>query len=250
METNIPINFVTSPGVSITKACFGTGTYDYNSAIQCVSNLISIGFRKLHLSAYWDASRSTWSLCPSLISNSTSTNGSYGLVQTGGYSCSSNLTFPVVLDVVKGYIANSSTNVGANLVYLNLDLYSLTDLFPSQSPVNNNTIGSIVSRNSPSMLYTPIMLNQQRQDLSSSWLTTAPQPIGGTADAFYLAVSRNGQNKQVSNGGWPNEGIEFKQRLIVSLGNVDSRLKYDASDFDTVFRTSDLDNTDTGKGIS
>ncbi|KAK5112212.1 hypothetical protein LTR62_004373 [Meristemomyces frigidus] len=64
LSLRVPINFVTLPGVSLTAACFPDQRYEDGAAATCVSNLLVMGFRRIHVDVYWDSSRRTWSLCP------------------------------------------------------------------------------------------------------------------------------------------------------------------------------------------
>ncbi|KAI9671013.1 MAG: hypothetical protein M1831_005098 [Alyxoria varia] len=64
----IPVDFVTAPGVAVTAACFGNEVYDQSAAVKCLSNLLATGFRRLIFDVYWDQRRLTWSLCPAEIS--------------------------------------------------------------------------------------------------------------------------------------------------------------------------------------
>lgn len=66
----VPINFVTHPGVSVTAACFGNGTYSAIAAGKCISNLLAAQYRRLVLDIYWDASARQFSLCPVQLPNS------------------------------------------------------------------------------------------------------------------------------------------------------------------------------------
>ena len=64
MTASIPLNFVTRPGVALTPACFANNRFEENSAEQCISNLLAVGFGKWVIDLYWDAPRRIWSLCP------------------------------------------------------------------------------------------------------------------------------------------------------------------------------------------
>ncbi|KAF2723372.1 hypothetical protein K431DRAFT_337609 [Polychaeton citri CBS 116435] len=64
LSFEVPINFVTLPGVSLAAACFGNRRYEDAAAAKCMSNLLATGFRRLDVDLYWDASRLVWSLCP------------------------------------------------------------------------------------------------------------------------------------------------------------------------------------------
>lgn len=70
----VPINFVTNPGVSLSAACFAGLTYEDDSSGDCLSNLLAVGFRRFDLDLYWDEHRLVWSFCPVSLS-STATTG-------------------------------------------------------------------------------------------------------------------------------------------------------------------------------
>ena len=72
VSQQIPINFVTNPAISLATACFGEGRYEDDAAKICVSNLLAVGFRRLLVDVFWDASRHVWSLCPVQVPSSSS----------------------------------------------------------------------------------------------------------------------------------------------------------------------------------
>lgn len=55
----------------LSTACFAHGRYEQNDAIRCISNLLAVGFRKLVVDLYWDATRQSWGFCPVAIPAST-----------------------------------------------------------------------------------------------------------------------------------------------------------------------------------
>ncbi|ETN37758.1 uncharacterized protein HMPREF1541_07381 [Cyphellophora europaea CBS 101466] len=59
-----PIDKTTFPGVYVTSACHPDGVYDRDSFETCFSNLIAVGFRRLVIDLYWDASNGFFGLCP------------------------------------------------------------------------------------------------------------------------------------------------------------------------------------------
>ena len=67
LSAQIPVNFVTRPGVYLTAACFSNGTYTASIAQKCVSNLLAIQFRRLILDLYWDGGNGQFSFCPVAI---------------------------------------------------------------------------------------------------------------------------------------------------------------------------------------
>ena len=64
LSLQIPVNFVTSPGVSLSAACFGDGQYQDAAFERCLANLLATGFRRFVIDVFWDAGRRVWSLCP------------------------------------------------------------------------------------------------------------------------------------------------------------------------------------------
>lgn len=64
LSQQVPINYVTQPGIFLTAACFGHNRYDEAAAQTCISNLLAVGFRRLVVDVYWDRERGEWSLCP------------------------------------------------------------------------------------------------------------------------------------------------------------------------------------------
>lgn len=55
---------MTTPGVSLTAACFANNLFEDASGSKCISNLLAAGFRRLVVDIYWDYPRQTWSFCP------------------------------------------------------------------------------------------------------------------------------------------------------------------------------------------
>ncbi|KIW24724.1 uncharacterized protein PV07_10419 [Cladophialophora immunda] len=71
----IPINYITHPGVYVTKACFSNGVYDDLPTQTCISDLFASQYRRLIIDLYWDNINRQFSLCPvelpPLVGNST-----------------------------------------------------------------------------------------------------------------------------------------------------------------------------------
>ncbi|KAL3418277.1 hypothetical protein PVAG01_09993 [Phlyctema vagabunda] len=67
LSLQVPINYVTQPGVSFSAACFPFLKYDDEGSGNCLSNLLAEGFRRLELDLYWDQGRQVWSFCPVAI---------------------------------------------------------------------------------------------------------------------------------------------------------------------------------------
>lgn len=111
VAAQVPIDYVTQPGVVLASACFGHGRYKDDEAGNCLSNLLAVGYRRLMVDLYWDSGRQEWSLCPvsipqsllnstsSLPSTATPTVSSGVLssiqFQTGTQTTATALTVPV-----------------------------------------------------------------------------------------------------------------------------------------------------------
>jgi hypothetical protein len=67
LSSQIPVNFVTHPGASLTSSCFSNGTYTAGIAEKCVSNLLASQFRRLVLDLYWDENNNQFAFCPVII---------------------------------------------------------------------------------------------------------------------------------------------------------------------------------------
>ncbi|KAF8863260.1 hypothetical protein BDZ45DRAFT_138206 [Acephala macrosclerotiorum] len=66
----VPINYVTTPGISFTAACFPFFRYEDDNSADCLSNLLASGFRRFDIDLYWDEGRNVWSFCPVQIPSS------------------------------------------------------------------------------------------------------------------------------------------------------------------------------------
>jgi hypothetical protein len=95
----IPVNFISSPAVSLSAACFPFNSFEDADYGVCFSNLLAIGFRRFSLDLYWDQGRELWSFCPVSIPGATSVSASFQEIQTS-------------LNVASSFAAASSTSIG------------------------------------------------------------------------------------------------------------------------------------------
>ncbi|EPE25809.1 hypothetical protein GLAREA_01721 [Glarea lozoyensis ATCC 20868] len=68
----VPVNFVSSPLVSLSAACFPFNRFEDADSADCISNLLAVGFRRFAIDLYWDQARKVWSFCPAAVPTSTS----------------------------------------------------------------------------------------------------------------------------------------------------------------------------------
>ncbi|KAJ5112724.1 hypothetical protein N7532_000769 [Penicillium argentinense] len=135
----IPINFVTNPGVSLSSACFGSGLYARENGAECISNLLAVGFRRLVLDLYWSVERRTWTFCPVTIPARADVMVSEVTTTTEGPSATSTLTSirsaSTTTDAEPGTITGYSDSHGDTVYELgpyrctdNLDIVSLSEV--------------------------------------------------------------------------------------------------------------------------
>lgn len=124
----MPIDFVTHPGVYLTKACFPHGVYDDVPTQTCISDLLATQFRRLIVDLYWDSINQQFNLCPvelpPLAGNSTS-----------GYSVDTSALYSITATSSSTGASSSSTLAVANAAFL----------AKRQSAVNNSTSPTITS---------------------------------------------------------------------------------------------------------
>ncbi|KAF1811404.1 hypothetical protein P152DRAFT_474579 [Eremomyces bilateralis CBS 781.70] len=67
LSLDIPINYLTKPGISLAAACFPDNQFLPSIGANCLSNLLASGFRRFIIDLYWDPPRQKWSLCPARL---------------------------------------------------------------------------------------------------------------------------------------------------------------------------------------
>jgi len=169
------------------------------------------------------------------------------LYQIGPYQCTSTIDLPVFAGSLSEYLRNTSTTLAAILTFLELNLHVASSLEAPQSPalaLNSSTdpsskelLTNVLNVNLSSFLYTPEMLQNDRSNLNSSWLSVAQdvQPI-----MEYFNSTLNADGILTTSDGWPSESyVEFTKahRLMVELGTVDPQVAaYNFSgDSNTIF---------------
>ncbi|OAL26433.1 hypothetical protein AYO20_10101 [Fonsecaea nubica] len=111
----VPINYITSPGIYVTKACFSDGVYDDLPAQTCISDLFASQYRRLIIDLYWDNINRQFSLCPvelpPLVGNATA---GYSVDSSALYSITASTSFetPVSSTTV---VSNASVSLVPSL---------------------------------------------------------------------------------------------------------------------------------------
>lgn len=127
---NVPINYITVPGVSFTAACFPTLRFEDDNSGDCLSNLLAVGFQRLEIDLYWDQGRQVWSFCPVAIPT-TIRNAASEATATLNFSSSS------ALSLTSAAIATTATKISAR--QLSSDSSRSTSQSLSGSPTITST---------------------------------------------------------------------------------------------------------------
>ncbi|EEP81558.1 predicted protein [Uncinocarpus reesii 1704] len=264
VSLQIPIDFITQPAVSLSAACFGKGTYDEEAAKRCISNLLSVGYRRLYVDLYWSVGREKWDLCPATIpadgsgltgqADISTRRSSYGtlLYQLGPYACSANVDLAGLISVISGYFSSTEDTLSAHLTYMIFNLHAASSPgspgSPAPAPTENqfpsalNSLGATVDRTLGRYIYTPSELDSERKNLNRSWYSVSPslRPI-----AEYFSVEGVPDSRHRTTDGWPGEGyleISKAQRLLLGWGKVDAQMsEYDFdADNQIIFSSSSI----------
>lgn len=139
----VPINYVTQPGISLSAACFGEGRYEDRGLQDCVSNLMSVGFRRLIIDLYWDAARQVWSFCPVSVPMSSSAATST-LSSTAGLLATAQLQTAALLPSTSSQVAQTASTRSTSLVARQATSNSSTSsaLLSSASSIPPNSTSS------------------------------------------------------------------------------------------------------------
>ncbi|KAF7594079.1 Maintenance of telomere capping protein 6 [Aspergillus hancockii] len=257
----IPINYVTGSGVSVTSACFGNNIFETQSAEKCLSNLLSVGYRRFIVDLYWSVDARTWIFCPVAIpknvptvtvsatpsatpattsaAQGTSTvisNSSGSLVyELGPYLCSNDLSLSGLIDIFQGYYKDTTSQLNVYIRYITFNLHvaaSAASPFQPASKVSGDELPSYSERVDVMMddslfhyIYTPTQLAKERSNLNESWYVVDDgyKPI-----TEYFITHELSDGTQSTPDGWP--GLKYVQlakerRLLLEYGSIDPQLE-------------------------
>ncbi|KAH8705654.1 lectin C-type domain protein [Talaromyces proteolyticus] len=233
----VPINYVTQPAIALTAACFGDKSYDGAAGSSCLSDLLTVGYRRFIVDIYWSHENQKWLLCPVSIPSSSASNAS-GASQyiLGDYTCSSSFDVTTLTGVFDSYIQNTGQAVGATFLYIIFNLHAAADsdapdqppptLPASSLPSGPTMLGSIIDKQLGLNIYTPTILTQERGNLNASWYADT----SGNTNllASYFITDSDASNIQSTPDGWPCEAYlsqKSNKRLLFGLGSVDSQME-------------------------
>ncbi|PYI24677.1 lectin C-type domain protein [Aspergillus violaceofuscus CBS 115571] len=259
----IPLNFVTTSSVSLRAACFGNNIYDEDAAGRCISNLLTVGYRRLIVDLYWSPDERKWQLCPVSIpqdatvvsvsgtatetATATATNAAQATVtatasssgsllyELGSYRCTTKVDLDGLIDVLRGLFQRTSTELTAYIRFVTFNLHAAASasnpdeaaaaLAGDQLPTGSDTLTSIFDHQLSSYVYTPSELASERANLNESWyeVDDSYKPI-----TEYFTVDSDAKGIQSTPDGWPcGKFVQLarEKRLLVEYGTVDPQLQ-------------------------
>ncbi|OJD17905.1 hypothetical protein AJ78_02010 [Emergomyces pasteurianus Ep9510] len=259
ISSQIPINYVTHPGVYVTSSCFGNKVYEEKAMVKCISNLLALDHRRFYIDLYWSADQHRWTFCPVAVDSnapavpaSTETaaprqKSASMLAETGSYSCSPSLDISVFLSLLNSYIVISDDTLNAHMLYIMLNIHFVAPMdssddpsrapAPNQLPSELDLLGSLFNKALGSHMYTPKQLQDERRNLNRSWYSV---PRFAHPISEYFTTHRDSKGDYITPDGWPCESYVERRRFrrfLVGWGAVDDEMAgYNfAGDSDLIF---------------
>ncbi|KAI9778964.1 MAG: hypothetical protein M1839_007775 [Geoglossum umbratile] len=168
------------------------------------------------------------------------------LLDIGPYVCTSTINAPIITSLLLDYIRQTENTLDAHLLYLIINIHaaassaSLPAPKPKALPQSTNLLGPIFQKDLSSYMYTPTLLQTDRQNLNQSWYGSDPP------DRHYFTVQVLPGDIHSTPDGWPSEAhVEFAhgRRLFIAWGTVDPQMsQYNfTGDGGTIFPIDELE---------
>ncbi|KAE8376425.1 hypothetical protein BDV26DRAFT_265537 [Aspergillus bertholletiae] len=258
----IPINYITTSGISITAACFGNNVFEIQSAERCISNLLSVGYRRFLVDLYWSVGSRAWTFCPVAIPKnvpvitisttpittptatasavqSTATvlasSSGWPVYELGPYLCSEDLELSGLIDILQDYFKDTTSQLNVYIRYFTFNLHVAASATAPEQPaskVSGDGLPSFSERADVMMdnrlfnyIYTLSQLAYERSNLNESWyeVDDGYKPI-----TEYFTTHELSDGTQSTPDGWP--ALKYVQlakerRLFLEYGSVDPQLE-------------------------
>lgn len=251
---------MTHPAVSLRAACFADNVFDETSTAKCISNLLAVGYRRLLVDLYWSAERRSWSFCPvsvpanaatdSSVITVTSSTGSQ-LYRLGLYQCSEDLDVSGLIDILRGYFENNTSQLNVYLSFVIFSLHAAASasapdepapaVSGAQLPNNNERLGDLLEDRLGEYIYNPSQLAEERSNLNNSWyrVTDGYEPI-----TEYFTIQEDAKGRQSTPDGWPcSKYVQLarERRILFGYGDIDPQIEgYDLGSDSVLFPPSYL----------
>ncbi|EED15446.1 Lectin C-type domain protein [Talaromyces stipitatus ATCC 10500] len=266
VSAQVPINYVTEPSIALTAACFGDNRYLGDAGSFCLSDLLTVGYRRFIIDVYWSPSNRQWLLCPvSIPSNSTSDDSPYRL---GNYTCSGTFNLTTIMEDLRSYIRSSSADIDSTFLYIVFNIHVAADsnnpdqpasiVSSADLPSGSLLLGEISNNALDSFIYTPPELAEERSNLNDSWYHGTRSRT--TVLQEYFTTIRQDNHILSTPDGWPCLAYLINKRakrLILGRGSIDPQLQgYNVSgDEPYIFSTNYIEDainvsaTSAGQGL-
>ncbi|KAM5469290.1 Maintenance of telomere capping protein 6 [Microsporum audouinii] len=264
VSLQIPLDYVTFPAVSLSAACFGAGLYEDDAARKCISNLLSVGYRRLYVDVYWSPTGGLWGFCPidtfgalptpntptgtssrdpvssTTSASPTSTSIAAGarkrdqIYNLGPYSCTQSLGISSLSAILEEYFSSTANTINAEMLFLIINMHAAASPDSPEEPPEKpslkdlpsppNLLGRVLERSLGSYIYSPLKLMENRRNLNESWFSVSP-PHQPIAEYFTTTV--DDRNHLVTANGWPSTGFAVlarATRLILGWGTIDPQM--------------------------
>lgn len=231
---------MTQPSIALTAACFGDNQYLGDGGSLCLSDLLTIGYRRFIIDLYWSHSNQQWLLCPVSIP-STTTNEDESPYKLGDYTCSGSFDLTTITDVLFSYIQSSSADIDSTLLFVVFNVHAAADpsspdqpasvLSSAELPPESLLLGNIANDALHGLIYTPPELAEERSNLNDSWYHETSSRT--TVLQNYFTTTTNADGILSTPDGWPCQAYlinKLVKRLVLGRGSIDPQLQgYNAS---------------------
>ncbi|GAM37618.1 hypothetical protein TCE0_024r07685 [Talaromyces pinophilus] len=237
VSSQVPINYVTQPSIALTAACFGNNQYLRDAGSLCLSDLLTIGYRRFIIDVYWSHSNQQWLLCPVSIPSTPTTDESDESPYTlGNYTCSGLFDLTTITDVLHSYIRFSSADIDSTLLFVVFNVHAAADsnnpdqpaptLSSTELPPQSHLLGEIANKDLDAFIYTPPELAKERSNLNESWYHGTSSRTSVLRE--YFTTITDADNILSTPDGWPCQAYlinKLAKRLILGRGSIDPQLQ-------------------------
>lgn len=180
----------------------------------------------------------------------TSSTGSQ-LYRLGLYQCSEDLDVSGLIDILRGYFENNTSQLNVYLSFVIFSLHAAASasapdepapaVSGAQLPNNNERLGDLLEDRLGEYIYNPSQLAEERSNLNNSWyrVTDGYEPI-----TEYFTIQEDAKGRQSTPDGWPcSKYVQLarERRILFGYGDIDPQIEgYDLGSDSVLFPPSYL----------
>lgn len=170
ISANITIDQLSSRGFSLSTVLFDQ--YGYTTpGIQALYDVLTYGAETVVVDLYWNEGLNKFQLCPVAFDNSVDDflNSTVRYFEDNGktYKCEVGLSLNTLFEAIAAYLTASDTNLNGNLITLLFNIFQIGEALtytPSLVGTRNDTLSSVLSAYFGNKLYTPTLLQVDRDN--------------------------------------------------------------------------------------